>query len=106
MSNDKRQPDPQRRRAPAIPVVLAYWAGVVPPNGDLEQTVRDAKGWLSKVMTSGYSPSKDQEPLTRLIDLDVIRSRQLRSFRRIDSAVSQLVETFRTGQHILTPSPD
>ena len=81
-------------------------AGTVPPQGDLEQAPRDAKGWLGKFMASGYSEAKDQESLTRLIDLDVIRKRQLRSFRRMDSAVTQLLDAVRTGQHVSTPIPE
>lgn len=47
----------------------------VAPDGDLEIAPRDAKGYLTKRMESGYRESLDQGPLTELVDLDVIRNR-------------------------------
>lgn len=35
-------------------------AGTHPPEGDLEASLRDAKGWLKKVMESGYKERRDQ----------------------------------------------
>jgi hypothetical protein len=78
-------------------------AGVVPPGGDLE-AMRDAKGWLNRQMASGYKPTTDQKPLTELADIDLIRRRNLRSFRRLASAVEQLVGAVRTGVHVATPA--
>jgi hypothetical protein len=73
------------------------------PEGDLEQHPRDAKGWLNQCIPRGYNPVTDQELLTRAVDLDAIRQRNLRSFRRLESAVRQLVEAIRSGKHIVTP---
>lgn len=75
------------------------------PGADLEQRFRNAKGWLSKQMQSGYKPTTDQEALTRLMvqDLGIIRQRQLRSFRRLEKAVQELVLAIRTDVHIVTP---
>jgi len=50
------------------------------PEGDLEASPRDAKGWLRAIVDGGYKPTRDQAALTRLVDLEVIRARKLRSF--------------------------
>jgi hypothetical protein len=60
------------------------------PDGDLEESPRDAKRWLGKVVEGGYKPTRDQAAVTKLIDLDAIRARNLRSFRRLESAISSL----------------
>jgi hypothetical protein len=77
----------------------------VAPEGDLEQHPRDAKGWLRRCMHSGYKPTVDQEPLTRLLveQLDVVRNRGLRSFHRLENALQQLVNACRSGNHVATP---
>ena len=72
------------------------------PN-DPETAPRDAKGWLRSVMTTGYKPSRDQAELTRLVDLDAIRNRNLRSFGRMESALQGLVAAIRSGHHAVTP---
>ncbi len=74
-----------------------------PPEGDLEEGPRDAKGWLSDVVGGGYSPPRDQAALTSLVDLGTIRARELRSFRRLESALSGLLAAFRNGEHIVSP---
>ena len=79
-------------------------AGTQPPDGDLESKPRDAKGWLSKVMASGYNPVKDQAILTRLVDLESIRNRRMRSFRRLENAVSQIVSAIRNESPVTSPS--
>ncbi len=56
-----------------------------------ETAPRDAKGWFRGLMKkTGYSPTRDQAELTRLVDLNAIRGRRMRSFRRLESAVSEL----------------
>ncbi len=75
-----------------------------PPASDLERGPRDAKGWLNTIVKGGYKPTRDQAALTKLVDLDVIRSRQLRSFRRLESAVSSLLEAIRSSRAIVSPS--
>ncbi|HXG12219.1 MAG TPA: DUF4276 family protein [Gemmataceae bacterium] len=79
-------------------------AGTTAPAGDLEVTPRDAKQWLRQHMDSGYKPTTDQEPLTRLLieDLGPLRARGMRSFRRLESALKQLVAV-RSGRHVATP---
>ena len=78
-------------------------AGIVVPGGDLEDAPRDAKGWLKKNMIAGYKETADQQPLTELVDLGAIRRRQLRSFRRLENAIQQLVTAIRTVNHVVTP---
>jgi hypothetical protein len=51
----------------------------------------------------GYKPTRDQAALTRLVDLQVIRDRDLRSFRRFESAVSILIEAIRSNAAIASP---
>jgi hypothetical protein len=79
-------------------------ANATPPVGDLEESPRNAKGWLSGVVEGTYKPTRDQVALTDLVDLEVIRKRNLRSFKRLESALAQLVLAIRNGQHIVTPS--
>lgn len=81
-------------------------AGATAPPGNIEVAPRGAKGWLAHVMeASGYKPTVDQGPITKLLikNLAPLRNRQLRSFRRFESAIKQLVEACRTGQHVVTP---
>lgn len=73
------------------------------PVGNLEDNPRDAKGWLGAVIEGGYKESRDQEALTKLIEVTTIRARRLRSFRRLEAALSQLVEAVRNQQHIVSP---
>lgn len=84
---------------------LGVRADAVAPSGDLEQAPRDAKGAMRKQMTSGYKPTIHQAPLTELMDLDCIRKRQMRSFRRLESAVDQLIAAFRDQKPIISPMP-
>jgi hypothetical protein len=74
------------------------------PDGDLEASPRDAKGWLRGVIEGGYKPPRDQAALTRLVDLDAIRARDLRSFRRLETAVSILVHAIRSNTPTVSPS--
>ena len=70
---------------------------------DPESAPRDAKGWFRGLMMTGYSPTRDQGELTRLVDLDVIRNKGMRSFRRMESAVQGLVDAIRSGEQSVTP---
>jgi hypothetical protein len=69
-----------------------------------EMAPRDAKGWFRRIMAMGYKPTRDQAELTRLVDLNVIRNGNLRSFRRLESAIDQLVTAIRSGNHTVTPT--
>jgi hypothetical protein len=77
--------------------------GVVAPTGNLEEAPRAAKSWLSGNMAMGYKPTEDQKVLTEMVDLEAIRKRGLRSFRRMENALQQLVDAIRSGQHVVTP---
>ncbi|MCC6125954.1 MAG: DUF4276 family protein [Pirellulales bacterium] len=69
-----------------------------------EVSPRDAKGWFRKIMQTGYKPTRDQEELTRLADLNQIRSHpEIRSFRRLESAIKEIIEAIRDGKHIISP---
>ncbi len=74
------------------------------PEGDLEVAPRDAKGWLQGAVEGGYKETRDQAALTRLVDLPTIRARNLRSFRRLESALSSLTEAIRSEAHIASPA--
>ena len=80
-------------------------AATLSPGGNLEQSPRDAKGWLSGNMHMGYKPTTDQAPLTQLLlkDLSVLRRAQLRSFVRLEKAIRELVAAIRSKQHIVSP---
>ncbi len=78
-------------------------AGVKAPEGDLEQSPRDAKGWLRFNSASGYKPSRDQELLTQLVSTDMIRKRKMKSFQRLEHALRQMAVAFESGNHIVTP---
>jgi hypothetical protein len=87
---------------------LAEGRGIVPaaaaaPDFDVEAK-RDAKGVLRRIIP-GYDPSLDQAVLAATIDLEMIALR-CPSFRRLQSAVTQLAEAVRAGNTIVTPAID
>jgi hypothetical protein len=69
-----------------------------PIESDTEQSPRDAKRELGRRMHNGYKASTDQKPLTELLDLNALRGLGLRSFRRLDHAVADLVQAIRAGK--------
>jgi hypothetical protein len=77
--------------------------GAKAPQGDLEENPRDAKGWFSTLIEGGYKPTRDQAALTDLVDLGAVRKCNLRSFRRLESAVAGLVSAIRNDKHTATP---
>ena len=89
------QPPPDRR--PGIP------AGAPVPEGDFEESHRNAKKWFKETLPNGYNPPIDQKPLTQLVDLEEIRARKMRSFQRLESALDQIIDAFRGGTHIVSP---
>lgn len=76
---------------------------IVLPVGDLEKSPRDAKGWLSEKMPNGYKPTTDQYDFAEKVNLQRIRVRNLRSFRRFEKAVLELFDAVHSGRHIATP---
>jgi hypothetical protein len=77
----------------ALPADMEY------PEGDPEG---HGKRWL-ETHCSGYRPTRDQGPLTDLLDLPTVRAKKLRSFSRLDHALDQLLEAVRTAFHVATP---
>ena len=71
---------------------------------DPEVSPRGAKKWLRDNLTGGYSESGDQLTRTREVtDWGPVRAR-MRSFRRLECAVLQLVRAAVSGQHVATPT--
>ncbi len=60
------------------------------------------KRWLEK-NCSGYRPTRDQSLLTELVDLKIVREKNLRSFARLENALNQLLEANKSGSFISTP---
>jgi Domain of unknown function (DUF4276) len=75
------------------------YRGVAFPAGNPES---HGKGWLEK-NCPGYRPRRDQGPLTELLDLNVVRSKGLRSFSRLDNAVDELLNAIGNKSFIVTP---
>jgi len=71
---------------------------------DPETAPRGAKEWFRSVMATGYNPTRDQAELTRLVDLNVVRNRNPRSFRHLESAIQHIVAAIRSGNHVITPA--
>ncbi len=69
------------------------------PPGDPES---HGKRWLEQ-NCSNYRPSRDQGALTELLDLQCVRSKNLRSFQRFEHALDQLLEAVSNNSHIATP---
>ena len=70
------------------------------PAGDPES---HGKGWLERNCLSSYRPSRDQGPLTELVDLHIVRGKKLRSFSRLDHAIEQMIEAVKSDVYIVTP---
>ncbi len=73
------------------------------PEGDIEESPRNAKGFFEGVLSSNYRPNLHQAAITGLVDLNMIRDRQMRSFRRLENAIDEIVSTLTTGRHIVSP---
>lgn len=66
---------------------------------------RGWKEWLRKQCGQRlYTPTIHQLPLTRMLDLDLVLSRNCRSFLRLASAIDRLIVAIRTGTHIASPA--
>ena len=74
------------------------------PSGDIEEAPRDAKGELSKYIPLEYKPTIHQALIAKQVSLDAIRARQLRSFVRLETALSQLINAVKSGAHVATPA--
>jgi hypothetical protein len=78
---------------PVLPSNLKF------PPGEPES---HGKRWLEQ-NCPGYRPTLDQSALTKLLDLNVVRAKDLRSFKRLDHAIDQLLAAVGSGSHISTP---
>lgn len=70
---------------------------------DVELAPRDAKKWWKECIGK-YKPSLDQAELTKLFDPDCVRKKKLRSFTRLESAVSEIVAAIKSGNHVSSPA--
>ena len=71
---------------------------------NVEEAPRGAKGWLKRNLDGGYKEAEDQIVLTRAMDFGLLRQQNLRSFRRLEHAVTELATAISTGNHIVSPS--
>lgn len=85
------------------PQNLRLRPGVSPPPGDLESAPRSAKEWLMRHRQDGYKPTRHQKELTGSLDLDALATR-MRSFRRLENAVKQMIAATRAHRHIVSPA--
>jgi hypothetical protein len=53
-----------------------------------------------------YRGPDDEARLERLVDLNLIRQQGMRSFRRLESAIKELVGAIRPGEHAVTPTAE
>ena len=81
----------------------SFLADLVPPTGDIELAPRDAKGFFKKVLSCGYRPVLHQASITELVDLDTIRQQNMRSFRRLENALDEMIDASRDNRHIVSP---
>jgi len=70
------------------------------PTGDPES---HGKRWLEQ-NCRGYRPARDQSAMTELLDLAVVRAKGLRSFKRLEHALDQLMDAVARDTHISTPT--
>ncbi len=75
----------------------------LPPNP--ETSPRDAKGWLRSVVAGGYRPTRDQAVFAEALNLKLLRELKVRSFARLEHAVSELINACRSGTHFVSPAP-
>lgn len=71
--------------------------------GDVE-SLPSPKGWIEARFPPGrkYSETRDQAPMTRMLDFDMAEARS-RSFRRLKNALKQILDAYTEGQIVITP---
>ncbi len=77
--------------------------GLSAPMGDIELNPRNAKGFFKEALSGGYRPTLHQAPISSLVDLETIRARNLRGFRRLEHALDEIIGAVQTGRHIVSP---
>ena len=80
---------------------------IIPQNmelpDDTEVAPRDAKKWWKNCLGS-YKPTIDQVELTKWLEPKCVRDKNLRSFTRMESAISEIVAAIESGSHVSTPA--
>jgi hypothetical protein len=68
---------------------------------------RGVKEWLSRHFPRGrsYRPTQDQLPMTRMLDLDVVRAAGVPCFGTLERALGFLAMSIDAGTHDVYPSP-
>jgi len=74
-------------------------AGIKFPGGDPES---HGKGWLIR-NCPGYRETIHQKEFTELLDLNMVRAKKLRSFTRLETAITQLIKAAETHTFVATP---
>lgn len=74
------------------------------PDSDLDESPKDAKDWLRTAINGGDKPTRDQATLTQWLDIDSVRQRNSRSFRRLESGINELVAAIQADDHVATPA--
>ena len=74
---------------------------------DVEEHHRGAKEKIKELSKSTYKETVDQPRYAAEIDLDWMlqRTPKVRSFHRLDHAISEIIDATRTGNHIVSPCP-
>jgi hypothetical protein len=86
------------------PFEIGGVAAVLGTEKKVERWLRLVSAATKRPNVGSYKPSKDQAALTEIVDLNVIRSCGLRSFKRLETALHQLAEACKTGHHVSTPT--
>ena len=68
------------------------------------ESINSPKSWLNDCLPIGraYKETQDQEPLTQLLDVSLVRERS-RSFRRLCQALNEALAAIDNGSKIVTP---
>ena len=82
--------------------LLGYGGGELPP--DPENAPRGAKEWLGRQLGGGYKEADDQLRLTQQVKDWSPAREKLRCFRRLESAVGELVAAALAGAFCCTPA--
>jgi len=80
-----------------------FSSNLAPPAGDIELNPRNAKGFFKDSMSGTYRPTLHQASMTTLVDIETIRARNMRSFRRLEHAPDEIMGAVQTVRHIVSP---
>ena len=68
------------------------------------ETVRGCKEWLHQNLKQGYASIPRQAELTRQLSMELLVQANVRSYKRFQHAIKELVTAIRTSTPLLTPS--